>query len=91
MGTLGAIGYEVGQQLNGLANDLPEIERNINRKIQRLKPNQAGAITKVQEVVGDVGKSLSPKKDDEVQDVRVITEPDFSARCRTSPGPTSKG
>ena len=91
MGALGAIGYEVGQQLNSLADKLPQYEDNINRKIRGMKPGEANAITKVQEVVGDVSKTLQPKKDADVQEVRVVTEPDFGAQVSKVAGPYIEG
>jgi predicted PurR-regulated permease PerM/CheY-like chemotaxis protein len=91
MGGLGAIGYEVGQQLNSLANRLPEYENNINRKIQGMKPVQSTAISRVQEVVGDVSKSLSPKNEAGIQQVRVVSEPDFGAEVSKIAGPYIAG
>lgn len=92
MGGLGAIGYEVGQQLNSLADKLPEYEANIQKKIQGMKPGQANAISKVQSVVGDVSKSLQTKPTDaSVQDVRVVKEPDFGAQVSTLAGPYIAG
>jgi predicted PurR-regulated permease PerM len=91
MGGLGFIGYEVGLQLNSLANNLPRYEDNINRKIQGMKPDQANAITKVRDVVGDVGKSLTPDKSKEIQEVRVVSEPDFGAQMEKLAGPYIEG
>jgi predicted PurR-regulated permease PerM len=95
MGTLGMIGYEVGRQLNSLANRLPEFERtfrqNFDRTMHGMKPGQAGTIAKVQEVVGNVGKTLSPQKDTDVQAVRVVSEPDFGAQASKIAGPYIEG
>jgi predicted PurR-regulated permease PerM len=91
MGGLGFVGYKVGQQLNSLADRLPEYEGNINRKIQGLKPNQASAITKVQDVVGDLGKTLSPRQDTNVQQVKIVSEPDFGAQMSRLIGPYLEG
>jgi predicted PurR-regulated permease PerM/methylmalonyl-CoA mutase cobalamin-binding subunit len=91
MGGLGMIGYEVGQQLNTLAKKLPEYEDNIQNKIKGMKPVQATAITNVQEVVGVVSKSLSPKNDPGIQEVRVVSEPDFGAQVSKMAGPYIEG
>ncbi len=91
MGVLGGIGYEVGQQLNSLADKLPEYEANIQEKIQGMKPGQANAISKVQVVVGDVSKSLQSKPADNVQEVRVVKDPDFGAQVSTLAGPYIAG
>ena len=91
LGGLGAIGYEVGQQLNSLANKLPEYESNIKSKIQGMKPGQANAITKVTEVVGDVGKTLQPARETSIQEVRIVSEPDFGAQASKLAGPYIEG
>ena len=91
LGGLGFIGYEVGQQLNSLANNLPEYSENINRKIRGMKPSQASVITKVKDVVGDVGKSLQSNSGDDVQKVRVISEPDFGEQMTKLAGPYIEG
>jgi predicted PurR-regulated permease PerM len=90
LGTLGFIGYQVGEQLNSLANRLPEFEQNISQRIHNMKPMPAGALTKVKEVVGDVGKSLAPKNTD-VQNVRIISEPDFGSQVAKLAGPYLEG
>lgn len=90
MGGLGAISYNVGRQLNDLALRLPEFEQNIKQRVEGMKPVQAGAINKVQEVVGDVSKSLSPKQSG-IQQVRVVSEPDFGAQVSKLAGPYIEG
>ena len=91
MGGLGVIGYEVGQQLTSLANKLPEYKDNIQRKIDGMKPVQSTTIARVQEVVGDVSKSLAPKPREGVQEVRVVTDPDFGAEISKIAGPYIAG
>ncbi len=91
MGGLGVIIYEVGRQLNSLADNLPRYEKNIKGKIQGMKPGQANAITKVTDVVGEVSKSLQPSRNDDVQEVRVVTEPDFGAQMSKLIGPYVEG
>jgi predicted PurR-regulated permease PerM len=91
LGSLGAVGYKVGQQLNSLANNLPKYEANIKGKIQGMKPDQANAITRVTDVVGDVSKSLQPNRDADIPTVRVLTEPDFGAQMSKFLGPYVEG
>jgi len=91
LGGLGFVGYKVGQQLNLLANDLPKYEDNINRKIKGMKPSQATTIDKVGGFVGDVTKQLSPAKDGNVQEVRIVSEPDFAAQLEKTAGPYLAG
>ncbi len=90
MGGLGTMGYEVGQQLNKLANDIPKYEENVKQRLEAMRPLQSGAIDKVKQVVGDVGKGLSPRRP-EVQEVRVVSEPDFGAQMSKLVGPYIEG
>ncbi len=92
LGGLGAIGYKVGQQSNSLADNLPEYEQNINDKIQGMKPDQANAITKVKDVVGDVSKSLTaePGRRGPGGPGRLGARTS-APRCRSWPALTSKG
>jgi predicted PurR-regulated permease PerM len=91
MGGLGAIGYKVGQQLDSLADHLPEYERRIGDKISGMQPAQATAITKVKDVVGDVSKSLTPNREADVQPVRMVSEPDFGEQMSKLLGPYIEG
>jgi predicted PurR-regulated permease PerM len=92
LGGLAFIGYKVGQQLDSLADNLPEYEQRINDKIQGMQPSQANALTKVKEVVGDVGKQLTPDRGDtNIQQVRVVNEPDFGAQVSKMAGPYIEG
>jgi len=91
LGSLGAICYGVGRQLDSLADKLPEYEKNIQNKINGMKPTQANAITKVKDVVGDVSKQLTPNRDTEIQEVRVVSEPDFGAQMSKLVGPYIEG
>jgi predicted PurR-regulated permease PerM len=91
MGGLGTIGYQVGQQLTSLASRLPEYEANIQHRIEGMKPVQSSAISSIKEVVGDVSKSLTPKPQEGVQQVRVVTEPNFGAEVSKIAGPYIAG
>jgi predicted PurR-regulated permease PerM len=91
LGGLGFVGYKVGQQLNSLADNLPKYEASIKDKIQGMQPGQASAITKVTDVVGEVSKSLQPHRDTDIQEVRVVTEPDFGAQMSKMIGPYIEG
>jgi len=91
LGGLGFVGYKVGQELNLLASDLPKYEENINRKIRGMKPSQANTITNVKDFVGDVTKQLTPASNKEVQEVRVVSEPDFAAQFEKTAGPYLEG
>lgn len=92
LGSLGFVGYKVGQQLDSLANNLPQYEQRINDKIQGMKPGQANALTKVKDIVGDVGKQLTPDRgNSKIQQVRVVSEPDFGAQISKLAGPYIEG
>ncbi len=91
LGGLAFVGYEVGQQLNSLADRLPEYEENINRKIQGMRPTEANAITKAQKVAVDVSKTLQPNTHADVQEVRVVSDPDFGAQVEKMAGPYLEG
>ena len=56
-----------------------------------MKPTQANAITKVQEVAGDVSKSLQSNSHPDVQEVKVVSEPDFGAQMEKLVGPYLEG
>jgi predicted PurR-regulated permease PerM len=92
LGGLGTIGYKVGQQLDSLADKLPEYEDRIKNKIEGMQPTQSGVITKVTDVARDVSKSLTPNRGDgEVQEVRVLSEPNFGEQMSKLVGPYIEG
>ena len=94
LGGLGAIGYgKVGQQLDSLADNLPEYEQKIKDKIEGMQPTQAGAITKVTDVAKDVSKSLSPdpRRRDPGGPDRPHRARTSASRCRSSSAPTLRG
>ena len=91
LGGLGFVGYKVGQELNVLANELPKYEDNINRKISGMKPSQANTITNVTKFVGDVSKQIAPTQGKEIQEVRIVTDPDFAAQAEKTLGPYMEG
>jgi predicted PurR-regulated permease PerM len=89
LGTLGLMTVVVGQQLNALANRLPSYEENILRKVKTLsRPNQETAIDRATKVAQDVEKTLDePKLNENVQDVRVVSQPTYRERLSTAVGP----
>ncbi len=91
LGGLGFVGYKVGQELNLLANELPKYEENINRKIRGMKPGQANTITNVKKFVGDVTKQITPTQDPGVQEVRIVSEPNFLEEGEKAIGPYLEG
>ncbi len=77
LGSLGFVTYQVGLQLNGLANNLPKYEDNINKKIESMGSTQSSTIDNVKKFATDLSNQVAPKKQDGVQEVRVVSEPDF--------------
>jgi predicted PurR-regulated permease PerM len=86
LATIGGVGYLVGLQFLSLADHLPEYEKNINNKIDRLRLPSEGQspITKAKTVIEDVQKRIGPSPDGE-QDhvVRVIQEQTAFERVET--------
>jgi predicted PurR-regulated permease PerM len=89
---LGAIGYEVGQQLTSLANQLPDYQENIERKIRNVitpgEQSTAGRLSKLADQV--TAKYEAPVTDEEgtpVQKVMVVSQPSFQERLRGAAGP----
>ena len=64
LGTLGFLGYQVGQNLNHLAGDLPKYQARIDEKAKLLKPGRASTFTNVTNFVKDIGRTLSPRSND---------------------------
>ncbi|WP_435009295.1 AI-2E family transporter [Tundrisphaera lichenicola] len=86
-GGLGFIGYHVGLQLNSLALELPEFEENIKGKISLMQPKKATAFSEITKVVGDVSNSMAPTKEEVVQKVQLVSEPNFVSQISTTVGP----
>lgn len=80
LGVIGFVGFQLGNQLNSMARELPKREQNIINKLKWLKLDQAGSISEVNKVVQDVTESIAPKKPegdadappDRVQPVRIV-------------------
>ena len=92
--TLSAIGftaYEVGRELNQLANNVDKYKANITNKIQGMKPNQANTINRVQNAVKEVSQELAPSQPKGVTEVRVVKESDFFADTESLLGPYLQG
>jgi len=91
LGAIGLVAYEVGRELNQLANNIDKYEANINNKIRGMKPNQDNTINKVQAAVRDVSKTLASSEPKDVQEVRVLKESDFFADTESLLGPYLQG
>jgi predicted PurR-regulated permease PerM len=89
LGALGVIGYQVGQQLTKLANDLPKYKENILKKAERLRPSAEGPIDKATRVASEVAQTLEqpiiPKEG--LVNVNVVSQPTFQQRLLSAVGP----
>ncbi len=76
LGVIGGIGYKVGQQLDGLAKELPSLEKNVLAKLDRVKMGKGGSIETIDKFVKDVSASLDKKGVDPrpAVDVRVVND-----------------
>jgi predicted PurR-regulated permease PerM len=75
--SLSGIGYVVVRQLATLAYELPDYQKEIQKKVNFLKPSDDTALRRAQQVV----------KGHEATDVRVIEEPTFRQRLQSAVGP----
>ena len=92
--TLTAIGfmtYEVGAELNVLADNVDKYQANITTKIQKLKPGQASAIEKVNSAITDMSKTLTSTPPPDIQQVRLTKESNFFAETEELLGPYLEG
>ncbi len=89
LGTLSGIGYVVVHQLSTLAYRLPDYQKEIQKKVNFLKPSEDTAIRRAQKVAGDLSKSLDQPVGEghEAMDVRVVEEPTFRQRLQGAVGP----
>ena len=89
LGSLSGIGYVVVRQLSTLAYELPNYQKEIQKKVNFLKPSDDTAIRRAQKVAGDVAKSLDTPvvAGHEAMDVRVVEEPTFRQRLQAAVGP----
>jgi predicted PurR-regulated permease PerM len=93
LGILGSVGYVVGQQLNALANRLPDYQGNIDKKLSRVfqrdEQSAAERLTGLAErVTAKIQKPPSDEDDDApIQKVEVVSLPSFQERLRSASGP----
>ena len=89
LGSLGGIGYVVVRQLAMLAYQLPSYQKEIQKKVDFLKPADDTAIHRAQEFAGNLSKSLDTPvvPGHEAMAVRVIEEPTFQQRLQGAVGP----
>ena len=93
LSAIGLMTYQVGAELNVLADNVDKYQDNIANKIQKLKPAQASAIEKVQIAASDLNKTLnsSPQERKNVQQVILAKESDFLGDTETMLGPYLEG
>ena len=94
LGTLGSVGYVVGQQLTALANRLPDYQDNIEKKLNRvIQPGQQSAAERLSGFADRLSaKMQNPVQSDQdgqvpVQKVEVISQPSFQERLKATIGP----
>jgi len=88
LGLLAGVTYKVGQQLTMLANDLPQYEENMKRKVTLFKPQQENALDRLSQVGREVAETLDkPPKTSGAQPVSIVSQPTFTQRLQTAVGP----
>ena len=89
LGSLSGISYVVVRQLSTLAYQLPSYQKEIQKKVDFLKPSDNTAFSRAQQVAGDVARSLDAPvvAGREATDVRVIEQPSFRERLQGAVGP----
>ena len=89
LASLSGIGYVVVRQLSSLAYELPDYQKEIQKKVDFLKPSENFAFYRAQKVAGDVAKSLDTPvvEGREAMDVRVVEQPTFRERLQGAVGP----
>ncbi len=88
LSALGAIGYEVGQQLTTLTKDLPQYEENIKRKLSTARFSEGSSLDRLSKVSREVAASLDkPEKHEGVTPVSIVSQPSFTERLRSAVGP----
>ncbi len=90
LGCLGGIGYVVVRQLSVLAYQLPSYQKEIQKKVNFLKPADDTVLSRAQKVAGDVVKSLDTPvvAGPAAMDVRVVEQPSFRKRLQEAVGPS---
>lgn len=89
LGLLSGTGYVVVRQVSMLAYQLPSYQKEIQKKVDFLKPSNDASFYRAQKVAGDVAKSLDTPviPGHEAIDVRVVEEPTFRQRLASAVGP----
>ncbi len=89
VGSLVGISYVVVRQLSMLAYGLPSYQKQIQKKVDFLKPSDDTSFYRAQKVAGDVARSLDAPviAGHEAMDVRVVEEPTFRQRLQGVVGP----
>ncbi len=89
LGTASGIGYVVLRQLSALAYQLPDYQKELQKKVDFLKPSDDTAYRRAQDVAGALAKSLDTPvvAGHEAMDVRVIEQPTFRQRLQGAVGP----
>jgi predicted PurR-regulated permease PerM len=91
LGVLGAITYEVGNQLTTLAKDTTNLSRyaeNTKAKLTWLKPQQESALNRIVNVGRNMAGVLEQAPQGEkVQEVRIVSQPNLAQRVQDVVGP----
>jgi predicted PurR-regulated permease PerM len=91
LGVLGAITYEVGEQLTTLARDTENVSRyveHIKVKLNRLNPREESALNRIVEVGRDMAGVLEEApRGEKVQEVRIVSQPNLAQRAKDALGP----
>ncbi len=87
--SLVGIGYVVVRQLSTLAYRLPDYQKELQKKVNFLKPSEDTAFRRAENVASDLSRSLDTPvvKGHEATDVRVVEEPTFRQRLQGAVGP----
>jgi predicted PurR-regulated permease PerM len=91
LGVLGAITYQVGEQLTTLARDTKDLSRyaeHIKTKLKWLKPQQENALNRIIKVARDMAGVLeeAPQGAKPVE-VRIVSQPNLAQRAQDTLGP----
>jgi predicted PurR-regulated permease PerM len=88
LGVLAGASYVVGRQLATLAIDLPNYRENIFNKLRKLQPQGAGPAARSIDFLNELEEHVArTKRDPEVADVNVISQPNYRGRLIATVGP----
>jgi predicted PurR-regulated permease PerM len=90
LGVLGAITYEVGEQLTKLAKDTKDLSRyteHIKAKLSWLQPQQENALNRILEAGRELAGVLEEPSNRDVQKVRIVSQPNLAQRAQAALGP----